>query len=43
MASSTALPKTHRNSMLPIRCSQLPCMNIAVTRVSHTDCSGTRT
>ena len=33
--SSTLLPKIHRNSMLPPRCSRLPCMNIDVKAVSH--------
>ena len=32
-ASSTFLPKTARNSMLPRMWSQLPCMNIAVNQL----------
>jgi len=38
--SSTLLPKTHRNSMLPPRCSSPPCMNMAVKTVSHVDARG---
>src|SRR3954471_6561411 len=34
MASSTLLPNTQRNSMLPARCSRPPCRNIDVTMVS---------
>src|SRR3989442_9974641 len=35
-------PNTHRNHMLPIRCSQPPCMNIEVTTV-HQFASAVRT
>ena len=28
-------PKIHRNSMLPARCSRLPCMNIEVNSVTQ--------
>ena len=34
-ASSTLLPKIQRNSMLPMMCSQLPCMNIELNVPSH--------
>jgi hypothetical protein len=34
MASSTLSPKTHRNSMLPRRCSREPCRNTLVRSVS---------
>ena len=35
MASSTLVPKTQRNSMLPPRCSRPPCMNIDESAVNH--------
>ncbi len=37
--SSTLLPKISRNSMLPSRCSQPPCRNIAVKTDSGGDLS----
>ena len=35
MQSSMLLPKIHRNSMLPPRCSSPPCMNIELNGVIH--------
>ena len=35
IASSTLLPKIHRNSMLPRMCSQLACMNMPVKTPSY--------
>src|SRR5215813_7364973 len=34
--SSTLLPKTHRNSMLPSTCSHEPCRNMEYRTPSHT-------
>ena len=38
MRSSVIAPKTYRKSMLPSRCSQLPCTNSAVSGVSSGPC-----
>ena len=35
IASSTLLPKIHRNSMLPPMCRMPPCMNIELKTVAH--------
>src|SRR6266540_1888051 len=35
-------PNTHRNTMLPIRCSQPPCMNIDVSTVQYCGAASTR-
>ncbi len=37
MESSMLLPKIHRNTMFPARCSSPPCMNIDVRMVSQVD------